>query len=65
MSRDQFRVGMRVRCNRPMQGYEGTVVGVGKLSMAVLVDAQEQFLVEMQLFKDWDVIEEKDDTQRS
>lgn len=65
MSREQFRTGMRVRCNRPMQGYEGVVVGVGKVSMAVLVVKPESFLAEMQLFKDWDVIEETDDSSDS
>lgn len=65
MSREQFRTGMRVCCNRPMQGYEGTVVGVGKVSMAVLVDTPESFLAEMQLFKDWDVVEETDDSNDS
>ncbi len=60
MSREKFRNGMRVRCNRPMQGYEGVVVGVGTVSMAVLVDTPESFLLEMQLFTDWDVVGEKD-----
>jgi hypothetical protein len=43
----------------------GVVLGVGKVSMAVLVVKPESFLAEMQLFKDWDVIEETDDSSDS